>query len=76
MIKLKETVKRRGRSNRKVMMVDWDKTPFVFSVRSRERSEGQDKSPKLTRCKSILTIEEEEEGEFMVVTSQDNGKSF
>ena len=65
--KLKDTVKKKGRSNRKLTMMDWDRTPFVFSVRS--KSEEPARAPNITRCKSISTIEEEEEGDILVAKS-------
>ena len=65
-VKLKERVRLKGRSNRKVMMVDWDKTPFVFSVRGKGRGEGRVKAHILVRCKSIATIQEEEEADSIL----------
>ena len=69
-VKLKEKVKLKGRSNRKVVMFDWDKSPFVFSVEGKGRDSeysGQDefKAPKLVKCKNIATIDEEDESDTM-----------
>ena len=62
---LKEKVKFKGRSNRKVVMFDWDKSPFVFSVEGNGKDSGQDKfkAPKLVKCKNIATIDEEDESD-------------
>ena len=74
-MKLKERVKLKGMSNRNMIMVDWDKTPFVFSVRGKGRHFGHDKAPNLVKCKSIATIEEEEDRESTVVAPVDKGRS-
>ena len=71
--KLKEQVKFKGRSNRKVVMFDWDKSPFVFSVDGNVKDSGLDKlrAPKLVKCKNIATIDEEDESDSV----QDNTRT-
>ena len=76
MIKLKETVKKRGRSSRKLDMLDWDRSPFVFSVRSAGVGGEGKMSPQLTRCKNIATIEEEDEKDLLTVSSAAIGRVF
>ena len=74
MIKLKETVKKRGRSSRKLVMLDWDRSPFVFSVRSAGVDGEGKRSPQVTRCKNIATIEEEDEKDLLTVPSAAIGR--
>ena len=58
---LKEKVKFKGRSNRKVVMFDWDKSPFVFSVEGNIKDSWQEKFK--AKCKNIATIDEEDESD-------------
>ena len=76
MVKLMETVKKRGRSNRKLVMLDWDRSPFVFSVRSAGVGGEGKRSPQVTRCKNIATIEEEDEKDLLTVPSTAIGRVF
>ena len=76
MTKMKEIVKNKGRSNRKLILLDWDRTPFVFSVRSASSSGDSNRIPKMTRYKSICTIEEEDERDLVIAASSAIGRIY
>ena len=61
--KLKEMVQRKGKTRRRVIMVDWDKTPFVFSDKGAKGQLAHKRAPRLVMCKQIATIVEAEERE-------------
>ena len=73
--KLKERVQMKGITHRKVIMVDWDKTPFVFSDRGNRTQFDRNRAPRLVKCKQIDTIVEAEERDSTVATPTEKGRS-